>query len=630
MKKFLIFLIVASVLPMQNIKAQTTSLSSNNEGNSVLAKLHMRIDNPNANFRKYISPDQNDSYTIRGYTSGNISDPNSYKGMLIPHLDINIFGDKLAYASAAAQGLPTTPSFKSSLLISKNVITIKLSDNDIYLDSEFDPKTGAAIKPKDPFSILWQCTSGQHTYDLPIILEGYFYLNCKASYVCSHSSKVLPRTGRSAMDDELLENSNAGEKILPNGQRIKTGSYDAYPPVNFNHTQTVTYSLTQMAQSLGCSTQELAALMVYHGIKIIPLNKDKLSFWKLSDTEKDILSYCLYKLFNLNDAIIMATVEKFNNKTASATESINKELDKLLSIQLSPDTNADELRALAKVLSEKCRNNADKSFDDLLKTNALNQFYVAQSYLTTAYALKKQYIEADRLVKETKEYLENQIRPVALLRYYMTQCYQLGQIKEFDKAVSCGGVAFDYINEISSLEKFLSMPGAKDVKDELNLTFANIITDAIAADRTGNSKARLSALNVYQAYFYSPLITVNAKQSLSACELLFYFLIDELRDSLRKKPMNQQTAYFMGRIDDRTKEFYHNYQLALEILNTTYPKLYEEAYQKSISESFGMKYMQEYMKKNFYRTPEEDAFDKKMLNTKYSGTIQMIPIKNAK
>lgn len=621
MKSFFLFLFVASVLPIQNIMAQESA-------KSILAELHRRIDNPNANFRQYISSTENGTYAIKGYTKGSTNDPDSYKGLLIPHFDINIFGDNLAYASGAAPGLPTTPAFKSDLLISKTAITIKHIDNDIYLDSEFDSKTGNAIKPKDPFTTLWQCKSGQYTYDLPIVLDGYYYLNCRASYTCSHSSKVMPRTGRSASDDEFLENSNAGIRTLPNGQKYKTGSYDAYPPVNFNHTQTVTFSLTQMAQNLGCSTQELAALMVYHGIKMIPLNKDMISFWVPSDMEKDILSYCLYKLFNLNDELILTTLEKFNNNTVRSTEELDSEIARLEENKLSPSTNADELMTLAKKISVRCRNNADKSFESLLRINALSQFCVAQSYLATAYALKKDFTNADRIVDETKEYLDYRMMDLALLRFYMLHSYHVGCIKEYELATSFGCVAFNFIHEKTVLEEFLSSPEAvEDLKNDVNTTFVNVIQNATAADRTGAPKARGLALNVYQTFFNSPLVTISPKLSLNACELFFYSLIDEMRNSLENEPLNQDTAYFMGRITNRAKEFYNNYQLALEILHTIYPPKYEEWYKKSISESQGITYMQEYMKKNFYRTAEEDAFDKKMLESKYYGTHQMIPLK---
>lgn len=103
MKRIFLFLFVASVLPMQNIMAQDAA------ARSILAKLHRRIDNPNANFRQYISSAENGTYAIKGYTKGSTNDPDSYKGLLIPHFDINIFGDNLAYASGAAPGLPTSP-----------------------------------------------------------------------------------------------------------------------------------------------------------------------------------------------------------------------------------------------------------------------------------------------------------------------------------------------------------------------------------------------------------------------------------------------------------------------------------------------------------------------------------------
>lgn len=641
MKKTFQIILCLSTFFLQNSHA--LFMSSRNNGDNSLAQLHSRIDNRNDEFQQYVSAPVNGVYTIKGSIT-NLGDVDTYKGLLIPHFDINneVLEDNYAYSSIMAPGLPTTPAYYSTLSISKTAITIKNTDKDIYIDSDFDPKTGNAVRPKDPFTKLWSCTSGKHTYTLPVTIEGFRTIKCTVSHTCSHSSKVLPRNGRSADEDDFLWNSNAGVKTLPNGKKYKTGSYDAYPPVNFNHTQTITYSLTQMAQSIGCTTKELAALIVYYGINEIPLNKDEKCVWYLEYLHTKVLSYCLYKLFDLDDATIRATVDKFNGNSHESTApsapnvekpkntdntlaSLEKELDKLTSIQLSPSTNAEELRVMAKGLSDKYRAIADNASMDLDQINALNCFYIAQGSLIVSYVLKKEYSEADRLYKDTEEYFTKKGKFFPHIRFYMYLCYKLSQIKEFERSANCGLAAFNLLDNDPQVKGYITQPAYKEVVKELDYTYFRVLDAGLSADRAGYHSPRIPALNLYRSYFSSPLVTNNRKTSLKACEMYFYCLIDEMHDILDKGPINKQTAYYKGQLVDRAREFYNNQQLMNEVVHS-YIILYKEENKKDILESVGIKCMMEYKEKNLYRSSKDEIFDQKMLKTKHNGSNKMIPI----
>lgn len=602
------------LLVSQNVLCQMTSLSTNNVKDEKIARLHYRIDGNDARFRKFITGPVNGVYNIKGYTKGNIYNPESYHGLLIFHFDINEFGDRLAYASVTIEGIPTQPTFKTDISISKNAITIKLTDNNILLDSDFDQKTGTAVRPKDPFTTVWGCTTGQKTYDLGIRLKNNQNLMSKVSYTCSHSSAVMARNGASSRTNAIT------------GKKTWGGRIDYYPPVNFNHTQTITYSITQIAQNLGITPREAAALIVYEGIQSIPLNKQH-SAWELSDVEEDIIRYCLYKLYDLDDQTLMTVETKIKENTARSMASSDSNLDKLLAIKLSPETNADELRILAQKTVDQYRKNMSAAVDEVQYIDAGVGCALAQSFLITSYALKKQYNEVDRLFKEGTQLLSKKMYP--LMKFQMATCYYLSLTKEYDKSAIYGSRAFQLLSEVPNIQDAFTRRDAAEKRQELMYTFQNVILGGLIAAREGKLEARKLALTTYCEFCQSPVIETNDNtSSMYACELYFYELIDEMHKALAKQPLNESTYKEWTTFD--LAKFYINYKLALECMNT-YEKLYKIINNTTSTEnSKGLKSMKSYLQKNFLRTSSEAAFDQIMIKKQFNTSNQnkMIPIYN--
>ncbi|MBQ0049294.1 MAG: hypothetical protein KBT12_03500 [Bacteroidales bacterium] len=596
----------------QNVLCQITSLSSNVVKDEKIARLHNRIDGSDARFRKFISAPVNGVYTINGYTKGNINDPDSYHGLLISHFDLNAFALELGYASASVAGMPATPTFMTDISISKNAITIKLTDKNILLDSDFDQKTGNAVRPKDPFTRSWGCNSGKRTYDLGIRLKNNFNLMSKVSYTCSHSSTVMSRNGASSRTNAIT------------GKKTWGGRIDYYPPVNFNHTQTITYSITQMAQTLGVTPKEIAALIVYEGIQSIPLNNQN-SVWELTNVEEDIIRYCLHTLYSLDDEFMMSVEAKIKNNAASGMASSKGDLEKLLAIKLSPETNAEELRGLAQKTVDQFRKHMAAAIDEAQSIDAGVGCALAQSFLITAYALKKQYKEVERLWKEGLELFGEKMYPY--MKFQMATCFYLSSIEEYEKSVIYGAHVFYVLSENPNIQRAFTRVDAADKRQELMNTFRNVIFGGLMAAREGKKAPQDLALMAYREFCQSPVIeTNNYVSSMYACELYFYELIGDMQKSLGKKPLNERTYKEWDTFE--LAKFYNNYSLALECMNS-YEKLYKIIYKTTSTEnSKGIKSMNNYLQKNFFRTSEEAAFDRKMLMQKFNedNLNTMIPI----
>lgn len=628
-KKIQILSFAFCCLMQQSAHAQITSLGGNDDGGNESVKgIHFKFDNPNASFKKHIPEPVNGVYKISGKTTGMISDPNSYQGKLIPHFDMGGYMGflmPLEYAySGAAAGQPTNPSFVSDLSISKTAITFKLTDKNIFIASGFD-ENGDAVRPKDPFTLIWGCTAGTRTYNLGIQLGNGFIIDTKPSYTCTHSSQVLPRTGRAPGQDEAVATSKASVRVTTGGLKVRTANADYFPPVNFTHTQTITYSISQMAQLCGLTDKEMAAMIVLYGIKTIPLNKTNCA-WRLKDTDSDIISYCLYKLYNLDDATITATEQKMKDKLQEKLNANNSDLDKLYAIKDFKNVNGAELLALAKPIAERCKKAAFDTTDRDQLDKAATQYANAHAYVVLAYALQNNMQEASKQFVDGANLFQG--LPYLQRFYKILVSEKLTLAKKWDMAAFCSADMFRDLSASPAQKKELTDTAkvTRIMSDRIRQNFGFMMLNAHAACRAGEKRSRDMVLDAYRNFADAPFILNNYNYSMAACELLFYQVIDEMREMLDEKPINRETAFYAGRLDGRAERFYGNYQLALQAYNT-YVELYKKDNNgKPIEESVGLKCMDKYMKENFYRTSEEKAFDEEMLKGDHRSDHTMVPV----
>lgn len=195
------------------------------------------------------------------------------------------YGSPVAYGTASS---PSGPYCKAYATITTSGIMIKQIDNDIFVHASWNSK-GRYVRPKDPFTEIWNCKTGQKNISSYIELGNSVKIPVTISYTCKHSSKTISR----------------GSSFRMGGK----AQVDYYPPENFNHEKTVVLNFNKAAQYLGISVRELAVLMAYHGVY-------ELHDWSLTNKESQALTYILCKIFKLsiNDLIDgKQTLEKKND-----------------------------------------------------------------------------------------------------------------------------------------------------------------------------------------------------------------------------------------------------------------------------------------------------------------------------
>ncbi len=595
--------LLSAALLTLSASAQLTSLSSieTSDVSDEIINFRRVMNSPDAAFRKKIPAPVNGVYHI--------------KNLNIPHFDINYMVEpsKLAYSSSLVPGHPKHPSFSTELSISAREITITLEDKNIFLDSDWDEQ-GNAVRPQDPFKPVWGCMNSQTTYKNSIYLTNGTRIPCRARYTCSHTSQTLSRGSRGSAG------AYANDKVI-NGVRHRAGTSDPFPPVNFNHKQTIRYSISQMASAVGLTSKQLAGMIAMYGMICIPLNNE-VPLWGLESSHKDIMTYTLAKLYNLNEAYLDSLQERLGKMHEHYWFQLQSKVPNLKKIyeEGTPEAYITAAREYTS-LSERLR--------PLLRGS---KYSLASIYdnmgimarIAVSYA-KKDNKEMDNVIKEAEEMYKDEAHYV----YFLFHTSFLWETFYALKTAYCahfGGQMLKNFLANKEAQKYYR----KNENGEKNFSFSlqAYITSVALEGRKGNFSYAERALDIYSGFRILEKkgefgITFNPETKLFACEVAFYNSLNQMIKIMEKKPINNKTAYYPTSNRELTrdaKEFYAHYLVALEAYNA-YATLYKEQNQKEPTpeNSNGIASMQQMLKTKFVRTAEEKALDNRILE-EYGGT----------
>lgn len=597
-------LLLMSVFALSSY-AQLTSLSPTQTSNVSEEIINFRrvMNSPNAPFLEKIPAPVNGVYHI--------------KNLNIPHFDINYMVEpsKLAYSSSLVPGHPKRPSFSTQLSISTREITITLEDKNIFLDSDWDEK-GNAVKPQDPFKPVWGCMNSQTTYKKSIYLTNGTRIPCKPRYTCSHTSQTLSRGSRGSAG------AYANDQII-NGVRHRAGTSDPYPPVNFNHKQTIRYSIPQMASAVGLTSKQLAGMIALYGMIYIPLNQE-VSLWGLESSHKDIMTYTLAKLYNLNEAYLDSLQERLGDMHEYNWHQLSSKTSDLIKIykEGTPEafrTAAREYTSLSERLRPLLRGSkyALVSIYDNMEIMAR----IAASYA------KEDNKELDNVVREAEEMYKDEAYNV-YFRFHKAFLFET--FKTSFKTAYCahfgGQMLLRYLANKEAQEYYSKNENGKEEFSALLLAY---ITSVSAEGRKGNFTYAERGVDVYSGFCNleknGKIAEIHPDAKLYACEVAFYNSLNQMIKMMERKPINKETALypFSSAKLELTRDaeiFYAHYLVALEAYNA-YAALYKEQNQKEPTpeNSKGIASMQQMLNTKFVRTAEERALDNDILEI-YRGT----------
>lgn len=587
--------------------AQISSLSQE-EGtvSDYIIRYRRATSNPDAAFMQYITAPKNGVYNI--------------KNLSIPHFDINYMVDidKLAYSTSLVPGHPKHPSFKTNVAISKNSITITLEDNNIFLASDWDER-GNAVRPKDPFKPVWGCMNTKTTYSKVIGLCSGINLPCKASYSCTHTSATLSRGTRQP-------GHSYSNDVVINGKVHRQGSTDYYPPVNFNHKQTITYSIPQMAQNMNMTDREIAALIVLHGVLYIPLNKE-YAYWNLSETHQDIITYTLSKLYNFDEKYLISFEQSLNNRFEQEFEVV-KELSTSVYRLITKESDAAKVRNEFLGYEKKM-----KKILPLLSGSrdyAISTLYVnntIKAHLATTYALDGNFEAMNNVIKDALSVIEEWPFPV-VQNFWRSMCHGLFNIGASRPMAHYTGQMFAGLIKNDEALELYSRPKYELEQEGYSDLFSKYIMSTALAMRQGDNSQAENALYIYKQRKekLAPIVkTIDPSVGIFVCEISFHNAIDKMLKILDETPINRQTVLFPARQGGYTltklgMEFYAYYMVALESYNK-FLILYRELYDREPTEESSKIFagMKKTMNEKFLRTSQEAAFDREILDA-YSNT----------
>lgn len=589
--------LLSAALLTLSASAQLTSLSSieTSDVSDEIINFRRVMNSPNAPFLKKIPAPVNGVYHI--------------KNLNIPHFDINYMVEpsKIAYSSSLVPGHPKHPSFSTQLSISAKEITITLEDNNIFLDSDWDEQ-GNAVKPQDPFKPVWGCMNTQTSYKNSIYLTNGTRIPCRARYTCNHTSQTLSRASRGSAG------AYANDKVI-NGVRHRAGTSDPYPPVNFNHKQTIRYSIPQMASAVGLTSKQLAGMIAMYGMIYIPLNKE-VSLWGLESSHKDIMTYTLAKLYNLNEAYLDSLQKRLGKMHEHYWFQLTSKTSDL--IKIYKEGTPEAFRTAAREytgLSERLR--------PLLRGSkyALASIYdnmEIMARIAASYA-KEDNKELDNVIKEAEEMYKDEAYYVYFRfhKAFFTEAYS------FSKTAYCAHFGGQMLkNFLANKEAQKYYRKNENGEGDFSALLLAYITSVSAEGRKGNFSYAERALDIYSRFRILEEkgefgVTFHPNTKLYACEVAFYNSLNQMIKIMEKKPINSKTAYYpIGNreLTRDAKEFYAHYLVALEAYNAYATLFKEQEKEEPTSEnSTGIATMQQMLKTKFVRTSEEKALDNAVL-----------------
>lgn len=217
------------------------------------------------------------------------------------HFPLNDFRDILGYGTPK-EGHPNAPVYIYHVTVTPTSLVFHLIDNNIMLASGTDAN-GDATTPADPFKQVWGCTSGSHTVSgAQFALPGHHTVKVNGSASCEHSHRVCPRGTESSML------GNGTYVTLPNGQRKeKAGHTDYYPDHCYNHEETVTFHLADMAKECNLTMAQMLNLMLQDGVLYAGQTDDGHGTFIANQCMRDCLVWALWNACGFTDQKFLDT-----------------------------------------------------------------------------------------------------------------------------------------------------------------------------------------------------------------------------------------------------------------------------------------------------------------------------------
>ncbi len=574
-----------------------------------------RIMNTDASHMKHLSEPVKGVYAIK-----NIS---------IPHFNIStmVDVDMLAYSSSLTPGHPTKPYYSYYVEVSQQEIVVFLEERDIFLAN-----VGLG-RPKDPFKPVWNCMDSKTVFEMPIVLENGVTIPCKISYSCLHEAVEMPRGVQAVGDDGSIADHELAKNIKQqrrNSKRSSGGAKDYYPPINFSHCQIVSFSIPQIASAMNMTTKEAAAMIALYGISRMPLNKD-VFIWELEKLERDLISYALVKLYDLDENYLASfeasMVEKQTNRISS-TQDIGKRLS---DIKINKTTKGSDIRAIAvDVANESHKTALIMPEDNPGKYNMMLTYCNAKAMEAVSYALDKNTDMMNEKIREAMLFVDKD--PYFFL-FFMSLTDYLYDAEIYYPAVFYGIQMFGKLSEKPNKQDFFHSDRRRVqmfLTENLIKFIQSCTKVALTRDKTAYEKG-LEVFQICKKKDMASVVEIKPLTQMSICELSFYYSVSQMLEILSKNTIDKQHIYDYeseyGRIVGGAirwvgKQFYAHYSVALESYNT-YCSLYRKFYGKEATEENceSIAAMNKYLKEKFIRLKDEAAFDNTMLNMNRQGAF---------
>lgn len=616
MKKYLVFVIVSLHVLFSN--AQLTSFSSiveddRTELSDGIANIRRIMNNTDASYMKHLSEPVKGVYAI--------------KKISIPHFDLNtmVDVDMLAYSISTTPGHPRKPFYSYSVEVSQNEIVVFLEDRDIFLAN-----VGSG-PPQDPFKPIWNCMNSKTVFEMPVVLENGMTLPCKISYSCLHEAVEMPRGVQIRGDDGSIVDNELAKNIMlrrSNRSRSRRGAVDYYAPINFSHNQIVSLSIPQIASTMNMTNKEVAAMIALYGISRMPLNKN-VFIWELKKLERDLISYALVKLYDLDENYLTSFDASMAEKQANRISSAQNIGKKLSDIKINKTTKGSDIRAIAvDVANESHKTALIMQENNSDKYKVMLTYCDAKAMEAVSYALDKDTDAMNEKIRETMLFVDKD--PYFFL-FFMFLTDYLYDAEIHLPAVFYGTQMFGKLSEKANKQDFFypDRRGAQLFLTKNLIKFIQSCTKiALTRDKTAYEKG-FEVFQICKKKDMASVVEIKPLTRMAICELSFYYSVSQMLEILSKNTIDKRHVYdneseygriVGGALRRVAKQFYAHYSVALESYNT-YCNLYRKEYRKDATEenSEGIAAMNKYLKEKFIRTKDEASFDNSMLNMNTQG-----------